>query len=134
MNEPTVTTNPPAQSNAMGGAPTTTQDVSGPITLVLSPLCPVFSPRPPHTTARIANQPAAVVATQPPAVPSLHIFLMEYSRLSEGAIVLTRTDPRRANQLALRFRRLVVNSAKIFWLGLSRECLGEREHVILWTA
>ena len=94
MNEPTVTTNPPAQSNAMGGAPTTTQDVSGPIIPSAQPVVPSVQPAAPATTARIANQPTPIVATQPPAV-SLHASMFDkvLKAFGGGDQYITRTDP-----------------------------------------
>ena len=94
MNEPTVTTNPPAQSNAMGGAPTTTQDVSGPIIPSAQPVVPSVQPAAPATTARIANQPTPIVATQPPAV-SLHAHMFDkvLKAFGGGDQYITRTDP-----------------------------------------
>ena len=94
MNEPTVTTNPPAQSNAMGGAPTTTQDVSGPIIPSAQPVVPSVQPAAPATTALIANQPTPIVATQPPAV-SWHASMFDkvLKAFGGGDQYITRTDP-----------------------------------------
>jgi hypothetical protein len=103
MSEPTVTTNAPQKPNAMGGAPTTTQDVSGQITPNPTPT-PTPSAQPttpaqptaPAQPSTPAQQPRpAQPATQQPTPRGLHASIFEgvLKTLGGGTQFINRTDP-----------------------------------------
>jgi len=99
----TVTTNPPVQPNAMGGAPTTSQAVTNPSVPSAQPAVAQPSAQPVAPTATTPAGPAqqprpAAPATPPPAPPtpqSLHasIFSGVLKTLGGGTQYINKTDP-----------------------------------------
>jgi hypothetical protein len=100
MSEPTVTTNPPEKPNLLGGAPTTTQDVSGQVTPNPTPATPTPTAQPSSAQPNAAqpNQPAAQPQSPTPTQPTPRhlaskIFDGVLNTLGGGPIYVTKTDP-----------------------------------------
>ena len=101
----TVTTNPPVQPNAMGGAPSTSQDVTNPSVPSAQPTAPSVQPAAPSaqptapTPTAPAAQPRPAAPATPPSAPptpqSLHasIFSGVFKTLGGGTQYINKTDP-----------------------------------------